>query len=244
MPGKPSKYRLIADHLMEEIRKGRHPVGGLLPTESELMQAYGVSRHTVRMAVQELRSRGAVASRQGQGSTVVSTSGHGRLTETISSIEDLVAFGQDTRREFLSSRIVTVDEALAARLGCRIGRRLVEVLMLRKAADTGDRPVALVTLWLDIVLEPAVEDLGQVQKSAAEVIENRFGLKVETVAQTIEAALLTADQARDLGAEPGDPALVVRRDYATAPDADPFLIAHSICRADAFKVQSRFSYQA
>ena len=39
-------------------------------TENELMRAYGVSRHTVRAAVQDLKSRGIVSSQQGQGSKV------------------------------------------------------------------------------------------------------------------------------------------------------------------------------
>lgn len=226
---------------MDEIRKGRHRVGDMLPTETDLMRAYGVSRHTVRKAVEDLRTRGAVASRQGQGSTVVSAGGQARLAETIQSIEDLIAFGQETRRSFLSSRIVDADAALAEDLGCRIGRRLVEVLMLRKGAATGDRPVALVTLYLDIVLEPVVDDLSRVQKAAAEIIEDRFGIKAESVVQTIEGALLTDAQAAQLQAQPGDPALIIRRDYATSPEADPFLVARSICRADSFKLVSRFS---
>ncbi len=112
--------------------------------------------------------------------------------------------------------------------------------MLRKAATNRDQPIALVTLWLDISLESAVDDLSQIQKSAAEIIQERFGIKVESVEQSIEAALLTDEQAEKLGAQPGEAALIVRRDYATAPDTDPFLIAKSVCKADTFKVFSRF----
>lgn len=229
---------------MLEIGKGRHAVGDLLPTETDLMRAYGVSRHTVRMAVQDLKSRGAVASRQGLGSTVISASGQSRLVETIQSIDELIAFGQETRREFLTSRIVEADDALTAELGGRNGRRLVEVLMLRKSAGTGAAPIALVTLWLDAVLEQVVDDLSQVQKSAAEIIYDRFGIKTVSVVQTIEAALLDATQASALGASEGAAALVVRRDYSASSDPDPFLIARSVCKADAIRVVSRFSCPA
>ena len=241
MPGERPKYRLIADHLLEEIRLGRHAIGGLLPTETDLMRAYGVSRHTVRAAIQDLRARGAVASRQGQGSTVISAGGQTRMAEAISSIEDLIAFGQETRRALLSSRAVTADAAMAADLGCQIGRRFVEVLMLRSATATDAQPIALVTLWLDVVLEAAVDDLNQIQRSAAEIIQDRYAITAEVVTQSVEAALMTEAQASELGAKPGDAALVVRRDYAIAPDADPFLIARSVCRADAVKVVSRFN---
>jgi len=241
MVGEGPKYRRIADHLMQEIGKGRHAVGGLLPTETELMRAYGVSRHTVRMAIQDLKARGAVASRQGQGSTVISASGQSRLVETIQSIDELIAFGQETRREFLASRMVEADEALAAELGCQKGRRFVEVLMLRKSSGVRQAPIALVTLWLDAVLEQVVDDLSQIQKSAAEIIYSRFGIKTAFVVQTIEAALLDGRQASALGASKGAAALVVKRDYSATSDPEPFLIARSVCRANAIKVVSRFS---
>lgn len=241
MAGDGPKYRRIADHLMQEISKGRHAVGDLLPTESELMRAYGVSRHTIRTAVQDLKSRGAVASRQGQGSTVISASDRSSLIETIQSIDELIAFGKETRREFLSSEVIEADDALCGLLGCQPGRRFVKVLMLRKSAGTGAMPIAHVTLLLDLVLEQVVDALGQEQKSAAEIIHEDFGIKTVSVVQTIEATSLDAAQATVLGAQQGDPALTIRRDYFAATDKEPFLIARSVCRAGAFKVVSRFS---
>ena len=83
MAGPQPKYSLIADQLMRDIVKGRHKVGSYLPTENELMHAYGVSRNTVRTAVQDLRARGVVSSRQGQGSTVIAASEKSAFAESI-----------------------------------------------------------------------------------------------------------------------------------------------------------------
>ena len=235
------KYGMIADQLLRDIGAGRPPVGGFLPTEIELMRAFGVSRHTVRAAVQDLKSRGFVSSQQGQGSKVVSAQERGGFTETIQSINELITFGQETRRILLDHEIIEADAALADLFGCAAGRRFARVRMLRQTLGPDAQTIALVTLWLDALLEPVVQDFEELQKSAAEIIRNRFGYSTNSVVQTIAADRLNAKDARALGAKNGEPALVVRRVYASAPDAEPFLIARSICKADVFRVVSRFS---
>lgn len=239
MPNARPKYSLIADQLMREIRNNRLAVGSLLPTENDLMRAYGVSRHTVRVAVQDLKSRGIVASRQGQGSTVISATGQAAFAEKIQSIDQLIAFGHETRRELLSREIVEADAETAAQFGCEPGRRLVKARMLRRSLD-GDRKIALVTLWMNALLDDVVSELAEVQRSAAEIIRERFGLNTNVVEQTISADRLDDDTAAFIDAEPGSPALVVTRAYFETRGGEPFLLARSICRADAFRVVSTF----
>ena len=235
------KYGMIADQLLRDIGAGRPPVGEFLPTENELMRAYGVSRHTVRAAVQDLRSRGIVSSQQGQGSKVIAAKESADFAETIQSIDELITFGQETRRVLLNQTTVEADTALAEVFGCATGRRLIEARMLRQTLQPRSQTIALVTLWLDALLEPVIQEFEDVQKSAAEIIRNRFGYATNSVVQTIAAERLNAEDARTLGAEDGDPALVVTRVYATAPEAEPFLVARSLCKADAFRVVSRFT---
>lgn len=233
------KYSLIAEQLLREVRDGRLPVGSQLPTEAEMMRAYGVSRHTVRAAIRDLKSRGIVASRQGQGSTVISAADEAPFAESIQSVDQLIAFGQETRRELLSSEIVAADEETAALLQCAPGRRLCRARMVRRSLEN-DRKIALVTLWLDALLEEVVAELAEVQRSAAEIIRDRYGLQTNAVVQSIMADRLDAETAGILDAEPGGPALVITRAYSEAQGAAPFLVAVSVCRADAFRVVSTF----
>ncbi|WHT19805.1 GntR family transcriptional regulator [Crossiella sp. CA-258035] len=51
-----SPYRQIADLLREQIKLGRIPASEKLPSESALIEHFGVARMTVRQAIQELRS--------------------------------------------------------------------------------------------------------------------------------------------------------------------------------------------
>jgi DNA-binding FadR family transcriptional regulator len=68
-PG-PSLTASLIRHLTEAIEAGRLSIGDRLPTESQLMRAFGVSRTVVREAVAGLRAAGLVTTRQGLGAFV------------------------------------------------------------------------------------------------------------------------------------------------------------------------------
>lgn len=235
------KYSLIANQLMRDIDAGRYAVGDFLPTERELMRAYGVSRGTVRSAVQDLKHRGVVSSQQGSGSKVVAESESNVFAETIQSIDELIAFGQETRRILVDHETVVADAELGDLFGCSPGRRLAQVRMIRKSIGTNARTVALITLWMDALLEPVVEELSEFQKSAAEIIQQRFGYKTKSVVQTVQAVRLGAADAQALGVETAAPALAITRVYGAAPDVEPFLVARSLCNAETFRIVSRFA---
>lgn len=74
MPGEISRpnsmYQQLADRLAEAISGGEYEPGSMLPSETQLMKQYAVSRPTVRAAIAELRSMGLVFSQHGRGSFV------------------------------------------------------------------------------------------------------------------------------------------------------------------------------
>ena len=63
-------WRQIAGALQREIASGAHQPGARLPTEAELSARFGVNRHTVRRALEELTRDGLVRVEQGRGSFV------------------------------------------------------------------------------------------------------------------------------------------------------------------------------
>ncbi|MEV4568529.1 GntR family transcriptional regulator [Nonomuraea sp. NPDC049419] len=68
-------YATLADDLRQRIASGEYPPGGMIPSETALMQAYGVARGTVRQALAELEREGLVVSQMGRGRRV-----HGQAT--------------------------------------------------------------------------------------------------------------------------------------------------------------------
>ena len=63
-------YRQVADELRGQIQRQELMPGGQLPTEARLMDDYGVSRNTIRLALGLLRNEGLVVTGQGRGSFV------------------------------------------------------------------------------------------------------------------------------------------------------------------------------
>lgn len=71
---KPIKYSLtkqIVNELEEKISSGEYEVGSKIPTEPELIELFGVSRNTLREAVQALIHAGLLEARQGDGTYVI-----------------------------------------------------------------------------------------------------------------------------------------------------------------------------
>jgi GntR family transcriptional regulator, arabinose operon transcriptional repressor len=64
------KYREIMENIQEEISTGHYRLGQRLPSETELVRRYGVSRMTVFRAMRDLQSLGIVTRRVGSGTFV------------------------------------------------------------------------------------------------------------------------------------------------------------------------------
>ncbi len=234
------KYRLIADGFLRDIDAGRLEVGASLPTESEIMRAFGVSRFTVRNALRVLRALGVVASRQGQGTRVVSRRTRSAFVEKVQSIDELVAFALDTRRVLLRSRVLEADARLAAKFRCAEGRRILEVTVLRTTTGETARPLALVTLWTDALFETVVPLLEKDRRAAGELLRERFGLEFGYVQQTVRAAEMDEEAARILDGRPGQPVLTIERAYCARRGQAPHLLASSVCPPDAVQLVSHF----
>ncbi|WP_213455276.1 GntR family transcriptional regulator [Rhizomonospora bruguierae] len=63
-------YQQLADHLRDLVRGGQVPPGRRLPSETALMQTYGLARETVRRAVRVLRNEGLAEYIRGYGVVV------------------------------------------------------------------------------------------------------------------------------------------------------------------------------
>jgi DNA-binding GntR family transcriptional regulator len=67
-------YLALAQTLRQEIDAKKYKIGALLPPEDQLVVKYGVSRHTVRQALRELKDEGLITSKAGIGTAVSSRS--------------------------------------------------------------------------------------------------------------------------------------------------------------------------
>jgi|SRR6516162_4426979 GntR family transcriptional regulator len=126
-------YSRVESALAGEIADGDLRVGDQLPTEDGLIARFGVSRITVRRAIQNLVNRGLVEIRRGKGTFVAASKITQKLADLSGFVEDMEALGRKPTARVLSKEIVTADATVARQLELTKGERIVRVCRVRLA---------------------------------------------------------------------------------------------------------------
>ncbi|MFV0361092.1 GntR family transcriptional regulator [Tropicimonas sp.] len=199
-----------------------------LPPEREIAAMTGLSRVTVRKAIQDLVERGIVVQRQGSGSFVKATGQ--RVEQSLSRLtsftEDMARRGMDTQATWLERGVFVPSPEEVVALALPSGDSVARLSRLRSA---GGRPMAIerAALPLDILPDPL-----RVETSLYEELE-RLGARPVRALQKISAINLGADEARLLNLEPRDAGLrIERRSYLDNGRVAEF--TRSTYRGDAY----------
>lgn len=126
--------QLRAD-LSRKIEDGIYKPGDRLPSESELVEAYGVSRVTVRAALGMLVDEGVLVKRRGKGTSVRPTTIVESALTSGSFTETCLEMGLEPATRILMTGEMPADPSIAALLGCT-DKRLIEIRRLRMAGGT------------------------------------------------------------------------------------------------------------
>lgn len=211
------QYALVAQTLMEDIRRGHYPVGSLLPPELDLCTQFSVSRHTVREAIRRLQERGLVTRQRGIGTSVKANRVDPRYVQSTASISDLPRYVEDTRLVTTEASDVIADKALAELLKCPVGQRWVKVTGFRYAGKD-KLPMALTHVYVNAAYAGVQKLIGTMKVPVYTLIERQYGETIVEVKQEISATSIKAEDARALKVRPGSAGLVVTRRYLGAND--------------------------
>ncbi len=126
-------YSRVETVLASEIADGDLKVGEQLPTEDNLIERFGVSRITVRRAIQNLVSRSLVEIRRGKGTFVATPKITQELRELSGFVEDMHALGRKPTARLIGKEIVAADATVASQLALTKGERVVRIRRVRLA---------------------------------------------------------------------------------------------------------------
>jgi GntR family transcriptional regulator len=154
-----TSYRTVAADLRAAIRKGTLAAGARIPTEVELATRYGLSRQTIRRALDDLVSDGLVSRVRGHG-TFVRRRQQLRSTGTI---EDLLALSPNTVVDVVEPLERHIDPQAAGRL--RLDSDEVMVTLLRFALE--DVPFGVSTVTVPLALGLAIAGHGALEPQRA-----------------------------------------------------------------------------
>ena len=197
-------YFQLAQAIEGAITGGALPAGSRLENEVLLAQRYGLSRPTVRRAVQELVDKGLLVRKRGVGTQVIQP--HVRRSVELTSLyDDLSRAGDAPTTEVLSLDRVPAPADVAEELDVPEGDEIVVVRRLRRSHG---EPLALLSNHLPGRFRPTVEELTE--RGLYQYLRGQ-GVHLRVAHQRIGARLARADEARLLQEPPRSALLTMQR---------------------------------
>jgi DNA-binding GntR family transcriptional regulator len=198
-------YFQVAQQLERAIEAGELPPGTRLDNEIDLADRLGLSRPTVRRAIQYLVEQGLLVRKRGVGTQVVHTKVR-RSIELTSLYDDLAAANQRPRTEVLANVVEPATGPVALGLNVPEGVPVLAVERLRYAQD---EPLALMHNYLPAALvELSTEALAE--HGLYELLRTS-GVHLRLATQTIGARTASAAEARLLAERRSAPLLSMTR---------------------------------
>ncbi|WP_208862102.1 GntR family transcriptional regulator [Streptomyces griseorubens] len=198
-------YFQLAQQLESAIEHGTLTPGTLLGNEIELAARLGLSRPTVRQAIQSLVDKGLLVRRRGVGTQVVHSKVK-RPLELSSLYDDLESAGQRPTTTVLVNTMVAASAEVAAALGVTEGSEVHRIERLRSAHG---EPIAYLCNYLPAGLLDL--DTGQLEATGLYRLMRAAGITLHSARQTIGARAATAVEAERLREQAGAPLLTMQR---------------------------------
>ncbi len=228
-------YMQLQDWLREAIASGQLAPNEAISTERELAEQFGVSRITVRKAVDGLVYEGLLTRRQGAG-TFVAARVEKSYSKMTSFTEDMLSRGRVPSSQWLSKAAGTVNPEEAISMGLSPGTMVYRFNRMRFADGT--------SMGLDYSTVPAdcLPSLDSVEESLYAALEANGNRPVRAL-QRLRAVAFNAEQARLLEIPVGSPGLLIERRGFLA-DGRPVEYTQSYYRGDSYDLMSELSHTA
>ncbi|MET9220164.1 GntR family transcriptional regulator [Streptomyces sp. NPDC093221] len=233
-PRSALKRERVRDYLMELV-ESRAP-GDPIPSERTLCEQLGVSRPTLRSAVDELVTTGLLVREHGRGMFVA----RAKITQ------ELALDGQAHRLPQASGTWASrVLEFTTVQAGARVGRKLhispaAEITYIARLRLVDDEPMAIEYLHVPADLVPGLHAADMESGDFYDFLRARHGVHVHEAVQSIEPTVTNDEEARLIGVPVLSPALLFERLTKDATGR-PVEYVHSVYRGDRYRIVSRLA---
>lgn len=231
--GKEQLYSQLYDILFQDIIGGVYCIGDLIPSESELMRQFGVSRATARKAMEMLANNGLITKRRGKGSEVISNVPSNSLQRVTSYMKKNVSDNVVPQKRLIDAGVAPLSANAARALKLDEG---VPSFRLRRVRYSGDKPFYLETIYYEDGYVPHIEERDFSKESLRAFLYNSCGISWKRATQNIQAVVADAEQADRLNIKEGDPLLLIRRVSFDKQDV-PREYVETFFRADLYHLE-------
>ncbi len=201
-------YHQIRQDIKAKIKSEKFPVNQPIPSESELMVHYNVSRMTVRLAIDELEKEGYVKKIQGKGTYVKKRKMTQQLNTITSWTETMLAQGLNPVTTSISTDEIEASEELAEQMQIDPGIRLYSI---HRVKSVEGEPIGISQVYLVADVAPGLTDMPQIRDSIYSVLESVYNVDLASATETVEAHAAEKEEARLLNIKEGEPVICVTR---------------------------------
>ena len=229
-------YHLIELNFRHLIINGVLKPEAMIPSEFELSNLYGVSRLTVRRALDELTRQGWLSRRQGVGTFVGCPQFTQISPSNLGFSQKMRLIGRTPGSHLVSRQVIPCTDEIAKSLNLKKEAPLVEIVRVRLADG---EPIMVETASLSFERFPDLERIDLENRSLYEILSTQYHIHTSHINQTLEPILMGEPYAHLLEVKPGTPA-IFSEIVALTTGNDPIEYSQSITRGD--KCRFYFSF--
>ena len=228
---KQSETRDLVLDLIEQL-----DVGDAIPSERQLSVDFGVSRLTVRAALEDLSREGYLVRRRGSGTFVSEP----KITQELT----MTSFTDDMRRRGMRPSSTTLELRVTP-AGARLGRLLhvspsEPVVIARRLRLADGESMAIETIHVREAHVPGITKKDLEERSFYELLSDRYGIVIVGGEQTIEPTVTDEDESEALGVPLHSPAFRFER-VTHSQKGEIVEFVESVYRGDRYKLVTALS---
>ena len=199
-------YDQIERNLRDLIINGKLNPGEVMPSEWELVELYGVSRLTVRRALDELVRQNWLERKHGVGTFVRQPVTASISASKLSFTEQMRSIGRKPSSQLVNQRETPATAKIARLLRIEEGQSIIEITRVRLADD---EPILLETSCLSMNSFPSLVSYSWSEnESLYHILSEEYGVNVTGLDHILKPVLLTETEAHYLQAKAGTPAIL------------------------------------
>jgi GntR family transcriptional regulator len=223
-------YHQLQELLKREIESGAWGAGAQLPNEGKLAERFGVSKITVRQALQNLEDLGYINRQQGRGTFVARRKFDAGPRELLSFTEEMRRHDLPASSQILVQQTEQADERVADAL--RLPAE-ASVFVLKRLRMAGGEPATVQTAHIPVQLVPGIHLVPEA--SLYELLQRQYHLYAARAKETYFAAAADSVSADLLHIATGAPVFAVER-VTLLSNGKPFEFVQSIVRGDRYSI--------
>lgn len=195
-------YYQLEKIIKDAINDGELVAGDSLPTETELMEIYNISRATVRHAMQNLENEGYLRKERAKGTFIKIPPVERKFLSNLKCFsEEMQRKGIPHGTKVLGKEIINANPMVAEKLQIPVG---ADVLFLKRMRTVDESPVLIVESYLPYDLFPGIESVDFNTASLYDTMESRYNVQLSYGNRLIEPKLVESPETMELlGIAPG-----------------------------------------